>query len=200
MIILPKSFSKEEREYINKKLKREAMECLNLYGIKKTTVDEIVRRVNIPKGTFYLFFESKELLLFEVINDMHVEIQNQFMNDISLFKTKISCEQLTELLYNVYKKVDRTCLLTIMTNGELELLMRKLPIEVVEKHLKDDNKLMENFAALIPNIKKSKLNIYSAALRGLFLSMLHKREIGEDIFDESLKLMLRGLVIQLMED
>lgn len=197
---MPKSFNKDEREYINKKLKREAMECLNLYGIKKTTVDEIVRRANIPKGTFYLFFESKELLLFEVINDMHVEIQNQFMNDISLFKDKISCEQLTKLLYDVYKKVDRTCLLTIMTNGELELLMRKLPSEVVEKHLMDDNIFMERLAALIPNIKKSKLNIYSAALRGVFLSMLHKREIGEEIFNESLKLMLRGLVIQLMED
>ncbi|WP_286081321.1 TetR/AcrR family transcriptional regulator [Parablautia intestinalis] len=32
-----------------------------------TTVDEIVKRVNIPKGTFYLFYKSKELLLFEVI-------------------------------------------------------------------------------------------------------------------------------------
>lgn len=196
---MPKSFNSDEREYINNKLKSEAMTCLNLYGIKKTTVDEIVRRVNIPKGTFYLFYDSKELLLFEVINDMHDEIQNQFINDISLIKDKINYENLTELLFNVYKMVDRTCLLNIMTNGELELLMRKLPIEVVEKHLADDNKIMEKLVTLIPNMKKADLNIYSGALRGIFLSMLHKREIGEDIFDDSLKLMLKGLAIQLME-
>ena len=27
-------------------------------GVKKTTVDELVKRVGIPKGTFYLFYPS----------------------------------------------------------------------------------------------------------------------------------------------
>lgn len=197
---MPKSFTSDERKYIIKKLKSEAKECLNLYGVKKTTVDELVKRVNIPKGTFYLFYDSKELLLFEVINDMHDEIQGHFLREIALIKDKISCENLTELLFNVYKKVDSTCLLNIMTNGELELLMRKLPNEIVEKHLNDDNEIMEKIASSIHNIKKVNLYAYSAALRAIFLSMLHKREIGEEIFDESLKLMLKGLVIQLLED
>ncbi len=30
------------------------------YGIKKTTVDDIVNEANIAKGTFYLYFKSKE--------------------------------------------------------------------------------------------------------------------------------------------
>jgi len=197
---MPKSFNSDEREYIVKNLKYEAKECLNLYGVKKTTVDEIVKRVKIPKGTFYLFYDSKELLLFEVINDMHDEIQNSFINDIELIKEKIDSEKLTDILFSVYKKVESTCLLNIMTNGELELLMRKLPNEVVEKHLQADNKIMEKLADLVPNIKNQKLHIYSGAMRGIFLSMLYKREIGKEIFDESLKLMLRGLIIQLMED
>lgn len=197
---MPKSFTNDEREYINNKLKNEAKKCLNLYGVKKTTVDEIVKRVNIPKGTFYLFYESKELLLFEVINAMHDEIQKQLIIDISLIKDKISCENLTELLFDIYKKVDSTCLLNIMINGELELLMRKLPNGVVEEHLKNDNEIMEKLAALIPNFKKAMINVYSGALRAIFLSMLHKREVGEEIFDESLRLMLNGLVMQLLED
>lgn len=197
---MPKSFNSDEREYIVKNLKFEAKECLNLYGVKKTTVDELVKRVKIPKGTFYLFYDSKELLLFEVINDMHDEIQNSFINDIELIKEKIDSEKLTDILFNVYKRVENTCLMQIMTNGELQLLMRKLPNEVVEKHLQDDNKIMEKLADLIPNIINNKLHIFSGALRGIFLSMLYKREIGNDIFDDSIKLMLRGLVIQLMED
>ncbi len=31
-------------------------------GVKKTTVDELVKRVGIPKGTFYLFYPSKDCL------------------------------------------------------------------------------------------------------------------------------------------
>ncbi|MDY4210978.1 MAG: TetR/AcrR family transcriptional regulator [Treponema sp.] len=34
--------------------------------MKKTTVDELVKRTGIPKGTFYLFYPSKEILLFDI--------------------------------------------------------------------------------------------------------------------------------------
>ncbi|MGD9569549.1 MAG: hypothetical protein AB7V48_14765 [Sedimentibacter sp.] len=78
--------------------------------------------------------------------------------------------------------------------------MRKLPNEVVEEHLKNDNEIMEKLAALIPNFKKTKINVYSGALRAIFLSMLHKREVGEEIFDESLELMLKGLVMHFLEE
>lgn len=54
---MPKSYSEQEREYIRKRLKEEAAKCLARYGVRRTTVDEIVKRVNIPKGTFYLFYK-----------------------------------------------------------------------------------------------------------------------------------------------
>ena len=50
---MPKSYSEQEREYIRERLKEEAAQCLAKYGVRRTTVDEIVRRVKIPKGTFY---------------------------------------------------------------------------------------------------------------------------------------------------
>lgn len=56
---VPKSYSEQERAYIRERLKEEAADCLATYGVRRTTVDEIVRRVNIPKGTFYLFYQSE---------------------------------------------------------------------------------------------------------------------------------------------
>lgn len=67
---MPRTFSEQERTYIQEQLRAEAKKCLATYGIRKTTVDELVRRVGIPKGTFYLFYESKERLLFEVIMEV----------------------------------------------------------------------------------------------------------------------------------
>ncbi|MEL7607426.1 MAG: TetR/AcrR family transcriptional regulator [Sedimentibacter saalensis] len=197
---MPKSYSSHEKEYIEKRLKEEAYNCLNLYGVKKTTVDELVRRVNIPKGTFYLFYDSKELLLFDVINDLHDEIQKHFIREANLIKGRITAENLTNLLFEVYKMVDDTFLLKVMTNGELELIIRKLPNEIVEKHFRDDYAMMEKFMELIPHVKEKNVQYFSGALRGVFLTMLHKREIGEEVFDGSLKLMINGLVIQLMEE
>lgn len=74
---MPKSYSEQEREYIKTRLKEEAAKCLAQYGVRRTTVDEIVKRVNIPKGTFYLFYKSKELLLFDVFwNSMRLSVVN----------------------------------------------------------------------------------------------------------------------------
>lgn len=197
---MPKSYSDKEREHIIKRLKEEATSCLNVYGVKKTTVDELVRRVNIPKGTFYLFYDSKELLLYDVIIDLHIEIQTQFLREVESFQGNFNSEQLTNLLFQIYKKVDNTCLLKIMTNGDLELLMRKLPNEVVEEHLVHDNNLMEQLILSIPQASDKNIESFSGAMRGIFLTMLHKREIGEVIFDSSLKLLISGLVMKLMEE
>jgi len=197
---MPKPYSEKEREYIIKHLKDEAKECLLLYGVKKTTVDEIVKRVNIPKGTFYLFYDSKELLLFDAINDIHNEIQTHLYNEVVSITEEITCEKLTDCLYGLYKKVDETCLSRIIANGELELIMRKLPEEIIKEHLTHDNVSMEQIINSIPQTKGKNIEYFSGAFRGIFLAMLHKNEIGEKIFDDVLRIMINGVVIQLMEE
>ena len=56
---MPRAYSDQERAYIRQRLHEEAILCIKQYGMRKTSVDELVRRVNIPKGTFYLFYPSK---------------------------------------------------------------------------------------------------------------------------------------------
>ena len=56
---MPRAYSDQERAYIRKRLHEEAVLCIKQYGMRKTSVDELVQRVNIPKGTFYLFYPSK---------------------------------------------------------------------------------------------------------------------------------------------
>jgi hypothetical protein len=47
--------------------------------------------------------------------------------------------------------------------------------------------------------KTDRLKPFSAALRAIFCSMLHKYDIGEEVFDDALKIMIYGVVIQLYE-
>ena len=50
--IMPKRYSDEEKAYIVRRLKEEAAKCLDQYGIRRTTVDELVGRVKILKEPF----------------------------------------------------------------------------------------------------------------------------------------------------
>jgi len=196
---MPKGFTEQERTYIKRRLMEEAEKCLTQFGARKTTVDELVKRVNIPKGTFYLFYESKELLLFEVISAFQTELQMDMLNRLKEFNDQITSEELTGLLFELYKRVESSFLYQFITTGDLELLMRKLPEEVVKAHAEEDDFSLEQLLAMLPVKKTENSKTFSAALRAIFLSMLHKREIGEEVFEEALRMMIRGIVIQMME-
>lgn len=194
---MPKTFTKNEREFIKQRLMEEAKLCLVQYGVRKTTVDELVKRVNIPKGTFYLFYDSKELLFYDVFNNFHDEIHEKMLSEIAYIKQDIDPVRLTDLIFSVYKLVEASFMLKFMTEGELEMILRKLPPDAAVKHAEKDDFSIEQLISLVPGLKSNHIRVFSAALRGIFLAMLHKHEIGDEVFDDALKVMIHGIVIQM---
>ncbi len=196
---MPKSYSEQEREYINKRLKEEAAKCLAQYGVRRTTVDEIVKRVNIPKGTFYLFYQSKELLLFEVIQEQHEVVSRELHEAVSeIANTELSAEKLTDVIFEFYKMTENMLILKLLDVGEVELLVRKLPREIVEEHLQDDTDTIEKMFALLPVKKEVDIKVMSAAFHAIYFATLHKGEIGEEQYDEALRTLIYGIVTQVI--
>lgn len=196
---MPKSYSDQEREYIVKRLKEEAVKCLSQYGVRRTTVDELVKRVGIPKGTFYLFYKSKELLLFEVIQEQHDAINNDLAAALSVISRKaITADTLTDLIFDFFKKTEEMPILKLLDTDEVELLVRKLPKEVVEAHLQDDTDTIGQMLSMFPVKKDVDVKAISAAFHAIYFATLHKTDIGEDSYDEALKILIRGVVSQLM--
>ena len=196
---MPKSFSEKEREKITGDLRRAAAESMQRVGIKKTTVDELVKAARIPKGTFYLFYDSKELLLFEVIEQWHDELHTELAARAATLAENTDANSVTELIMSVFREVFATGFYELMVSGELDALIRRLPDSVMREHLKSDEKDMEIIFSLLPETDEHKKRLFSAAMRALFFTVAHKREIGEDIFDDTLRLCLRGLVLQMLE-
>lgn len=194
---MPKCYSPQERDYIRKRLKEEAASCMMQYGVRKTTVDELVQRVNIPKGTFYLFYKTKELLLFEVILEQHELMEKKMMQEIgNLNPQHLDSEALTALLFQFYKMAEE---LPILLNPrEVELLARKLPPEILEQHLGHDTDMIEQLLNCFP-LKQHAPQTLCAAFRAIYMSTLHIKEIGSEHYDEALKLLIRGIVLQLLQ-
>lgn len=196
---MPKSYSEQEREYIRKRLKEEAAKCLARYGVRHTTVDEIVKRVNIPKGTFYLFYKSKELLLFEVIQEQQEEVNRELYRAISeIAGSSFSAEKLTDVIFGFYKKTEEMLILKMLDAGEVELLARRLPREVVEGHFQDDTDTIGKMLALFPAKKEVDTKAVSAAFHAIYFATLHKAEIGEEQYDEALRMLIYGVVAQMV--
>ena len=199
MADLPKAYSDQEKEYIRKRLKEEAAKCLAQYGIKRTTVDEIVHRVKIPKGTFYLFYQSKEMLLFEVILEQHDLIEEKLWKEISTIAPQdFNAEKLTDIIVGFYQMAGEMPILKLLNSGEIELLARKLPPQILEEHLGHDNAMVDRLFASFPIKNNVDTRALSAAFRAIYFSTLHKEEIGEEHYEEGLRLMVVGLINQLL--
>lgn len=194
---MPKSYSEKERTLITDALKAAAFKSMIESGIKKTTIDDLVEKVKIPKGTFYLFYKSKEALLFEAIMQKEEELHTLMATRIASIKEDFSISSLTDLLYDFFVMAFSMGILPIMLSGELDILIRRLPDDVVAQSISKDNDFAGVLQGLFPKINDSELNVYSSAFRALFFTASYKREIGE--YEEALKLLIKGLVMQMWE-
>ena len=107
-------------------MKEEAAKCLAQYGVRRTTVDDLVKRVNIPKGTFYLFYKSKELLLCEALQEQHEIVNRELYHALSdIANIEFSTEKLTDTIFEFYKTI------SLSGNGAESIMFRKRRRNVV---------------------------------------------------------------------
>lgn len=195
---MPKSYSEKEKEQIKAELKHAAIDSMKVNGIKRTTVDDLVKKVKIPKGTFYLFYSSKELLMYDAFMQIEEETHGQIAEKIMQIKNNITIESITTLLNEFFIMAYNMGLLPLMVNGELDALVRKLPDDVVSEHINKDDDFLNLFKELFSTLSNDNLKYFSAAFRALFFTACYKREIGEN-YENALKLLIKGLVIQMFD-
>ncbi|AEE17238.1 TetR/AcrR family transcriptional regulator [Treponema brennaborense] len=204
---MPAPLSEKERAEIKRRLTDAAESCLKTTGIRKTSVDELTRRAGIAKGTFYLFYPSKELLFFDVINAFHETAERLLaarLKEVAYLDARrtlysVAPSVLADIFTDLFRFADGSFMPELIRNGELEYLMRKLPDEAVAAHHAADAAMFERLTAVLPDGmgKKHTAEVVSAAFRLLFLTLLHKREIGEAVYFDAVGLLLNGLIKEL---
>ncbi len=193
------AFTAEEKEVIRKKLHKVAKECLQRYGVKKTTVDQMAAMVDISKGSFYNFYSSKEMLFFAVLEEYQIDVMDRLTEQLDM-ETKIDTNHLVELLYDFYQDFRYSFMYTIFKNHEMELLVRKLPKEAITNHRLIDDSLVKEIVSRINIIENVSVEIVSALFRTIAMTILHIEEIGEEQFDTTLKLVIQGIVEQITKE
>ena len=193
------AFTSEEKEVIRKKLHKVAKECLQRYGVKKTTVDQMAAMVDISKGSFYNFYSSKEMLFFTVLEEYQIDVMNRLTEQLGM-ETKIDTNRLVELLYDFYQDFRYSFMYTIFKNHEMELLVRKLPKDVITNHHLIDDRMVKKIVSRINIRENISVEIVSALFRTIAMTILHIEEIGEKQFDTTLKLVIQGIVEQITEE
>ena len=193
------AFTAEEKEVIRKKLHKVAKECLQRYGVKKTTVDQMAAMTDISKGSFYNFYSSKEMLFFAVLEEYQIDVMNRLTEQLGM-ETKIDTNRLVQLLYDFYQDFRYSFMYTIFKNHEMELLVRKLPKEAITNHHLIDDRMVKKIVSRIDIRENVSVEIVSALFRTIAMTILHIEEIGEEQFDTTLRLVIQGVVEQITKE
>jgi AcrR family transcriptional regulator len=93
----------------------------NKFGFKKTTIDEVVREAGVAKGTFYLYFKSKEELFVETIKSIREEMMSEYFKYIE--KSDTPAKKLEGTLRFALEMLDKHPLFSRITAKDEELKM-----------------------------------------------------------------------------
>lgn len=194
---MPKIYTEKEKENIRKALKREAGKCLALYGVRKTTVDELVRRVDIPKGTFYLFYESKEALFFDLLVTYADEVESDYLSMLQEIDENHIVTSLTDIFYTLLIKFYDEGLYRFLDGAELELVLRRLPDKSLPDISKRMSTVIHNLFSYFYIDDKEDIKSFEAGYEALLYLLLSADRLKDK--EQALRLLVRGLVLQMVE-
>src|SRR5699024_11143781 len=171
------------------------------YGFQKTSITDITKKVGIAQGTFYNFFNSKELLYFAILELEENKLTKQLL-EINLSKERSAKEIMKQTLQKIIKEIETKAIIREMyEDNNMKKLVRKLPASAIQTHHAHDTAFIE---AIIAKWEKEgitfieKPEIIAAMLRSLFILTLHQSEIGANIYretiDQFIHLIVEGMI------
>ena len=194
---MPKTYSEIERNNIRRALRREGGRCLQLYGVRKTTVDELVKRAGIPKGTFYLFYPSKEALFFDILSSFMDEVETLYTEMLQEIDENHIVTSLTDIFHAIMMRFYEEGLHRFLGDTELEEVLRKLPDESLPDLRRRLHSAMETLFSYFAIDDTEDIESFSRGYEAILLLLLEAERIDEK--EKTLRFLIRGLVLQMVE-
>ncbi|QQE75375.1 TetR/AcrR family transcriptional regulator [Brevibacillus composti] len=190
---MAKKFSEEEKASIRSRLIEQARHCFSTLGLKKTSVADMTKAAGIAQGSFYLFFESKEELYLEILQQEEARIQ-QLLMERYFSEKSVTKESFRRFLRESFAIMENNPLLRQLHEEEtMAILLRKWPPEKLEELFESDSR---SFGPAIRRLQEQgiisgehRTEVIVSLIRSVMLLVLHKKQIGDELFPPTLDLL-----------
>jgi len=140
---MPKAFTQSQKDQVKLNLLKKGRELFIKYGLKKTSVDDLVKAAGIAKGSFYNFFESKEALFLAVHEASEEKLRTDLMRKLE--ETKEPGEKLRVFLKSSFIILEEDPLmLAVFGRGELKSFSGFLSSKQYEEHYRENIVFMKD--------------------------------------------------------
>ena len=193
---MPK-FGEMEKVRIRQRLLEEGERLFSMYGLKKVTVDDIVKAVNIAKATFYKFYDGKEYLFLDVVQKQQKEIFDILEGVLMESEMKTDRERVQTVFFSMSELVKKYPLLTGIDNETKEMVVRKIAPERIEEFSAqgfDAVKTIENHGIVFRYDTEVVSNIFHA----MYQSWIFLQDQSPEMQSQVIDIMLEGVIQQII--
>ncbi|MDM5187176.1 TetR/AcrR family transcriptional regulator [Bacillus sp. DX4.1] len=193
---MARGFTTEEKAKIKENLLKECEKSWVEYGYKKTNIDLLCAKVGISKGAFYIFYQTKEQLFCDVMDQMQERLIRYMNDEITRNPTKEGFMNGFKKMYQEYGKGNWV---RNLTSPEFVVLLNKLPKERLENHNPDYTIFILRDAIekshLVLKVSEQKV---IGTLSALLAILGSKDSLGYDHY-EVFELLLHSVIDELFE-
>lgn len=190
-------FGEQEKERIKQCLLEEGERLFIVHGLKKVTIEDIVKAVNIAKASFYKFYEGKEYLFLDIVQREQKEIFDELEKVLIDSKGKTDKERVKTVFYLMSVLVKKYPLLTVIDGEIVEVIMRKISPQRMQEYNQqgfDAVKTMEKHGIKF----RYDTQIVSQLMRVLYQSWIAMQGQSDEIQEQIINIMLDGVIEQIL--
>lgn len=195
---MPK-FSDSEKEFIHERLQNEGEKLFTAHGLKKVTVDDLVRAAGIAKGSFYSFYISKEHLYMDICQRIQQKTWNELDGFLSRNKHLPPKELTKEVFIWMLELSEHYPILNQINSETLDYLIRKLPKEVIEKHTHEDGDALKRLCDFGVNFTCD-MELAAKVLQTVYFSIIKLKDEDSATKQAVTEVLINGVINQIVGD
>ena len=189
---MPRAFTEQERSTIQSRLLEQGRTQFAAHGLRKVRVEELAAAAGISKGAFYLFYDSKEALFMDIVE----EAERAFRQEVLAVVNEPGASphaRLFAVLHRAFTLWKTIPILQLFAHGDYEILARRVPVETLQAHLHSDRGFTQE---LVAACRAAGIPIHArpeqidGLLHALFFASLHENDFGGGELTAALELLL----------
>ena len=126
---MPKVVSDREKDMIYEAIYQSTVKLIPKKRLNGITVEDIINSVNMAKGSFYKYYQSKNICLYDVITRCERELFDKIK---PVFSEPLSKREMFKKVFKEIYLGDESLVLYVKPE-EIKVLMRKLPAQYAGK-------------------------------------------------------------------
>lgn len=180
----PKVFSIEEREHIRSQILDAGFNLLKQHGMTHTSVDKVMKEVGLGKSTFYNFFHSKELFIYEIILHQRKKGRQKLLELLD-GRERLTASEAREYLKFIF--LSENSVYQYLTPEDEYKLMAVLPKEYFND-AEAESKAFHYLIERMENIREDiDFRLVGNYMKILAMILESKTVLNQDVLDETLE-------------